>query len=163
MTAPAADRTPGRAGAWSGPPRWVPASALVLALAGLGVSVYLTVAHYTASVVLACPERGTVNCEKVTTSAQSEVLGVPVAVLGLAFFAVMAVLATPIAWRSASRGVRAVRMLGSAAGIAFVLYLIYTELFTLDAICLWCTAVHVLTFGLFVVTSLGTASGAEPA
>lgn len=163
MTAPATGGAADRAGTWAGPPRWVPASSLVLAVAGLAVSVYLTAAHYTASVVLACPNSGTVNCERVTTSPQSELLGIPVAVLGLAFFALMAGLTTPAAWRSPVRAVRAARVLGAVAGIAFVLYLVYTELFTLDAICLWCTAVHVLTFGLFVVTALGTASAAEPA
>ncbi len=42
--------------------------------------------------------------------------------------------------------------LGSVViGIIFVLYLIYTELVTLRAICLWCTSVHVVTFLLFVL------------
>jgi uncharacterized membrane protein len=36
-------------------------------------------------------------------------------------------------------------------GAAFVLYLIYTELFTLDAICPWCTSVHVITLLLFAL------------
>jgi uncharacterized membrane protein len=45
-----------------------------------------------------------------------------------------------------------------------VLYLVYTELFTLDALCLWCTAVHAITFLLFVVTLVGTMqAAAEPA
>ncbi len=43
-------------------------------------------------------------------------------------------------------------------GVGFVAYLVYTELFTLDAICLWCTAVHVITLGLFAVIALGTAA-----
>ncbi|MBO0808979.1 MAG: hypothetical protein J2P32_11850, partial [Actinobacteria bacterium] len=40
-------------------------------------------------------------------------------------------------------------------GIGFVIYLIYVELFVVNAICLWCTSVHVITFVLFclVVTS----------
>lgn len=40
-----------------------------------------------------------------------------------------------------------------------MLYLVYVELFRVDAICLWCTAVHVLTFLLFVVTLLGGSYG----
>jgi uncharacterized membrane protein len=39
-------------------------------------------------------------------------------------------------------------------GVVFVCYLIWAELFQIDAICLWCTVVHVLTlvlFGLVVV------------
>ncbi|HEX5494868.1 MAG TPA: vitamin K epoxide reductase family protein [Mycobacteriales bacterium] len=165
---PAAARTGSPAGVGSGtasgagPPRWVPVSGLVLALAGLAVSAYLTVAHYTATVTLACPNTGTINCERVTTSAESAILGVPVAVLGLVFFAGMVVLNTPAGWRSPRRWIRLVRALGALAGIGFVLYLVYTELFTLDAICLWCTGVHVLTFGLFVVTALGAAGWSGP-
>ena len=35
------------------PPRWTSPAALVLALIGLGVSTYLTIAHYGSSVALA--------------------------------------------------------------------------------------------------------------
>jgi uncharacterized membrane protein len=31
-----------------------------------------------------------------------------------------------------------------------VIYLVYAELFQINAICLWCTTVHVVTFALFV-------------
>lgn len=38
-----------------------------------------------------------------------------------------------------------------------MLYLVYVELFQVDAICLWCTAVHVLAFALFAVCLIGSA------
>ena len=41
----------------------------------------------------------------------------------------------------------------------FVLYLIYAELFSIGAICLWCTSVHVITFALFVLIVFGAAAG----
>jgi uncharacterized membrane protein len=133
-------------------PPWLRWTTLALAVAGLGVSVYLTITHYTTSVTLTCPARGLVNCEKVTTSPQSMLFGaVPLAVLGLAYFAVLAGLTTPRAWREPSlRWVRAGML---AAGVAFVLYLVYTELFTLDAICLWCTGIHVITIALFILVA----------
>jgi uncharacterized membrane protein len=31
------------------------------------------------------------------------------------------------------------------------LYLIYTKLFTLNAVCLWCTSVHIITILLFAL------------
>jgi uncharacterized membrane protein len=40
----------------------------------------------------------------------------------------------------------------------FVLYLVYTELITLNAICLWCTSVHVITFALFALVVFGYAA-----
>jgi uncharacterized membrane protein len=136
--------------------RWVRVAAPLLCLAGLGVSLYLTIAHYNAKVVLACPATGIVNCAKVTESPQSAILGVPVALLGLLYFAAITPLHLPAAWRSESGLVRRARVAAAVAGILMVLYLIYTELFTLDALCLWCTAVHGITFLLFVVTLVGT-------
>ena len=137
-------------------------AAPLLCLAGIGVAAYLTIAHYNAKLILACPETGIVNCAKVTESPQSAILGVPVALLGLLFFVVITPLHLPAAWRSESALLRRGRVGAAVAGILMVLYLVYTELFTLDALCLWCTAVHVITFLLFVVTLVGTTEGAEP-
>jgi hypothetical protein len=39
---------------------------LVFALAGLLISIYLTVEHYTTSALLACPQSATINRQKVT-------------------------------------------------------------------------------------------------
>ena len=124
----------------------------MLAVIGLVVSAYLTYAHYADADALACPDSATVNCAKVTTSSQSEVFGVlPVAVLGLAYFVGMLVLCLPVAWRSLGPLVHRLRLAGVGAGVAMVIYLVYAELFQIEAICLYCTAVHVVTVLLFVV------------
>ena len=78
----------------------------------------------------------------------------------LLYFAAVTPLHLPAAWRSSSALLRRGRVLAAVAGILMVLYLVYTELFTLDAICLWCTAVHVITFLLFAVTLIGTSETA---
>lgn len=135
---------------------WVPVAALLLSVAGVGVAGWLTIAHYTSASILACSSHGLVNCEQVTTSPESVIAGVPVAVLGLAWFLAMTALNTPRAWRSVSGPVHTARLAGSVAGMAFVLYLVYAELFRIGAICLWCTAVHVLTFCLFVLVVLSS-------
>ena len=132
-------------------------ASLVGALLGLAVSAYLTAEHFTTPTLLACPATAVVNCQRVTTSPQSEVLGIPVAVLGLAYFAVMAGLTLPAAWRSPSRDLRRTRLAAAAAGVAFAVYLIYVELFVVNAICLWCTAVHVIALAQFAVISFATA------
>ncbi|HEX7106934.1 MAG TPA: vitamin K epoxide reductase family protein [Acidothermaceae bacterium] len=138
-------------------PRWAPPIALILTLAGVGVAIYLTIAHYDTGVSLACSSKGAINCEKVTSSAQSEVFGIPVAVLGLAYFVGMLPLQLPAAWRSADPRIHWGRLAYTAAGILFVFYLIYAEAVIIKAICLWCTAVHVLTLLLFVLTGFATA------
>lgn len=133
------------------PPAWLWISTLALSLLALGVSVYLTIEHYTGSTTLAC-SASLGNCLKVTTSPESVVFGVfPVAVLGLAFYVFLTAITTPWAWRSSRPQIRWVRLCSVIVGIGFVMYLIYTELFTLDAICPWCTSVHVVTFVLFAL------------
>jgi uncharacterized membrane protein len=135
-------------------PTWLAPVTLVLAFAGTAVSAYLTYAHYASSAILACGGSGLVDCERVTTSAQSAVAGIPVAVLGLGWFVVTAALVSPPAWRSRSRWVRWARLADVAVGMAMVLWLVYAELFEIRAICLWCTVVHVIVFGLFVLVML---------
>jgi uncharacterized membrane protein len=144
-------------------PLWLQLTTLALSLGGLGVSLYLTIAHYATAATLACPETGVINCEKVTTSPQSVVFGIfPVAVLGLAFYVFMTVVNSPWAWRADWPGLRWARLGSLVAGVTFVLYLIYTELFTLDAICLWCTSVHVITFLLFAIVVPTVLAPSEP-
>jgi uncharacterized membrane protein len=142
------------------PPLWFQVVTWALAIAGLGVSTYLTIAHYTSSSILACSDKGLVNCGLVTTSPESKVFGIfPVAVLGLAFFVFMTAAVSPWGWRLKFPQLAWVRVASVVVGIGFVLYLVYTELFTLNAICLWCTSVHVLTFLLFVLIIGGAAAG----
>ena len=146
-----------------GPAPWLQITTLVLALAGLGVSIYLTIAHFTESALAGCSESGLVNCTKVTTSPQSYVFGIPVAVLGLAFFVFAVAIMSPWAWQSARREVHLVRMASMVVAIGFVLYLIYAELFTIGSICLYCTSVHAIMFLLFVLTAFAAAAwGLKP-
>lgn len=135
---------------------------LGLSVAGLAVSGYLTLVHYTTSVQLACTSTGIVNCEKVTTSAQSMLLGLPVALWGVAFFVVAGALCLPQAWRSDAQAVRVGRLVWVFLGVAMILRLLYAELFQIDAICLWCTAVHVITVALFVTVLIGEAVASSP-
>jgi len=155
-----------RAGTRYGAPLWLQLTALALSLAGLGVSIYLTVAHYTSSSILACSDNGLVNCAKVTTSPESIIFGIfPVAVLGLAFYVFMVAINTPWAWRSQLPAIWWARLGGIVVGMAFVLYLVYAEIIEIGNICLWCTSVHVITLLLFAVLVFGASlrSGARAA
>ena len=147
----------------SGPALWLQLTTFVLALAGLGVSIYLTIAHFTESTLAGCSESGLVNCTKVTTSPQSYVFGIPVAVLGLAFYLFAAAIMSPWAWQAARREIHLLRMASVVVAIGFVLYLIYAELFIIGSICLYCTSVHAITFVLFVLTMIAAAAwGLKP-
>jgi uncharacterized membrane protein len=87
----------------------------------------------------------------VTTSPQSEIVGIPVAMLGLVFFIPMIALCLPAAWRSADRRIHLARLLLAVTGVGMIIYLIIAELFIIKAICLWCSGVHLVTFILFVI------------
>lgn len=151
------DAAPGQ-----GFPRWPGLVGTAASAAGLAVATYLTYEHFTSSSTLACSDNGVVNCLKVTTSSYSSVAGIPVAVLGLVFFAVMLVLQLPPLWRRPERELRAGRLAWAVAGLCTVLYLLYAELFAIDAICLWCTAVHALTLLVFGTTVYATATYPPP-
>lgn len=131
-------------------------AALLIALAGLAVSLYLTVEHYAASKQLACPENSVINCAKVTSSSYAKVGPLPVALLGAVYFVAMTALSLPRAWRV--RRLDPVRIGAAAAGVGSVLWFLWVELFRLDAICLWCTAVHAATLALLAAV-LWTTSG----
>ena len=133
--------------------RWQPIVTTLLCLCGLGVATYLTITHYDTHLALACPKTTTFNCETVTTSAQSHILGIPVAVLGLLYFVPMLLLCLPVAWRSADRRIHLARLVLASIGVGTIIYLIIAELFLIKAICLWCTSVHLITFILFVIVA----------
>jgi uncharacterized membrane protein len=182
---PAGPASPPSASTWT--PAWIRWATLALSLIGLGLSIYLTVAHLAGAHVLACSNKGTVNCELVTPSPESEVFGIfPVAELGLAFYVGMTFLNLPWAWRPVwtwlpKRGPLSkpqvpqrlpvlawqLRLASVIVGVLFILYLVYTELITLRAICLWCTYVHITTFLLFAAlltqaTFWGSPAKAQP-
>lgn len=133
-----------------GPAPWRVGLALLLSLVGLGISTYLTIEHF-AKVPLSCPNTGVINCQKVTTSAESHFLGVPVALLGLGFYIVMTVMNLPWLWHSRDRRVHLARLVLISGGMAFALYLVAAELIIIGNICLWCTGVHLITFSLFIL------------
>jgi uncharacterized membrane protein len=136
-------------------PGWLGPTALIWCVLGLGVSVYLTYEHYTGSTTLACPANGAIDCARVTSSAWASILGIPVAPLGVLFFGVMLVLCRPALLRREDRRLDLARLGFCGVGLLTALYLLWAELFQVHAICLWCTAVHILTFLLFATLLIG--------
>jgi len=135
-------------------PNWVPRSSLAVCIAGLVIAGYLTLEHFTGATTFACPQIGTINCVKVTTSSYSNMVGVPVALLGLLYFGALTLMCLPAAWRSPLPFLRALRLGSVTAGLLLVLYLFWAELFRINAICLWCTAIHILTIALFTIVAI---------
>jgi uncharacterized membrane protein len=143
----------------AGPPLWFQVTTFAIALIGLGISIYETVAHYTGNNLAGCSRSGgAVNCTAVITSPQSMVFGViPVAILGLAFYVLAVPLMSPWGWRLRRREVGLLRLGSLIVGVGFVLYLIYAEIFQIRHICEYCTGVHAATFLLFCFTVVAVA------
>ncbi len=106
------------------------------------VSAYLTAIHYDEG-LLVC---GLSDCHTVQTSDYAEILGVPVALLGLGMYAaVLALVALRWARPGLTVAVTAATFGLALAGTIFAGYLTYVELFVLEAICQWCVVSAVLT------------------
>jgi uncharacterized membrane protein len=113
----------------------------VLAASGVIVSAYLLTIHWGwwQAVCL-----GVGDCESVNTSRYSELLRVPVALLGaLTYFAIIAACALIAQKIYADYALIAIFFL-AATGVAFSAYLTYIELFVLRALCPWCVLSAIL-------------------
>jgi uncharacterized membrane protein len=117
------------------------ASAL-LALAGAGVAGYLLWARESGSGLM-CATGG---CETVQSSQYAEVLGVPVALLGLACY--VALFMTALVPNANARVLHVVLAL---TGSIFSTYLLYVQLELIDAICSWCLVSDGIVSGLAVL------------
>jgi uncharacterized membrane protein len=129
--------------------------AVAAGVAGLGISIYLTAVHY-AGVPLACPSNGTISCEAVLSSPYAVIAGtaVPTSVAGIVWFGVSTLL-----W--ISRFSR-LQLVWSIAGLVTVLSLVFIEIVRVGAICIWCTAAHVLVVVIFLVALMRSTSTREP-
>lgn len=113
-----------------------------LALLGLAISIYLTWVHY-AGIEPVCT--GVSDCERVQSSEYAELLGIPVAVIGVAGYA--AILAS--LWAR----VELTALLAYLA-VAFSAYLTWAELFRIEAICQWCVASAIASLAIAVLATL---------
>jgi uncharacterized membrane protein len=124
---------------------------VLLALVGLLVATYLWL--YKIGVVgeLKC---GTGSCETVQASRYAELLGVPVALYGVAGYG--ALFAIGLAGLDPARALdpRLTRLLAAlaTAGFSFSMYLTAIELFVLHAVCRWCVASAVIMTAIWVLS-----------
>jgi len=111
---------------------WLPLASAVLASLGIALSTYLTIAHYDDG-LLVC---GLSDCATVQASDYAEILGVPVALLGLGMYASVFILVCLRQLRPALTLPAVAATFGLAlSGTIFAGYLTYVELFVLEAIC----------------------------
>ena len=125
--------------------------AALAALAGLFVSAYLWLYKLGVIGTLAC---GTGGCETVQLSPQSRFMGVEVAAIGFAGYALLLLLTMASLqprYANSTRLLMVIALLGGGA-VLFTLYLKYLELFVIHAICIWCVTSAVLLVVILVVS-----------
>jgi len=133
------------------PRRWAETVAALVALLGLGDSVYLTVHHYTAEPVPCSIVEG---CETVLTSWYAEAYGIPLALFGAAAYfvafslAVLAVYDNRTAWKLF--GVQSALMAG------FSVWLLYVQGMLIGAFCQFCLLSAATSFSLFLIFAISS-------
>jgi uncharacterized membrane protein len=119
--------------------------AIAISVVGIAIAGYLTYVRY-AGISPVCEIAH--GCEKVQSSAWSEVAGFPVAVLGLLGYAgILAVLLVP--GETAATAAAGMALIGAG----FSVYLTYREVFTIHATCIWCVASATLMVALAILTA----------
>ena len=124
----------------------------ILALLGVGISGYMSYIKLSNGVAV-CAGLG--SCEVVQNSRYSEILGVPIALLGLGCYTAIFVCwlwgRQPGAWM-ASEVPWALFGL-SFAGTLYSAYLTYLEIFVIHAVCLWCAGSAIVITLLCIFTA----------
>jgi vitamin-K-epoxide reductase (warfarin-sensitive) len=123
----------------------------ILAVAGIVISSVSLQRHYAKSASQFCDIGQKFNCDIVNRSEYSTLMGIPVAGIGVAGYALLLVLGT--VYRS--RAETPLRLLlASSAGLAFALYLTYVEGYILDTWCLLCLSSLAMITVITVLASL---------
>jgi uncharacterized membrane protein len=129
----------------------------LLALTGLGVSIYLAYVEIN-RVEAICGPVG--ECNIVQASPYARILGVPIAVLGILNYLLVMTLwlgrrCLPGVWAI----IPALGLLGlSLVGVLFSIYLTWLEIFVIRAVCLWCLSSAVITLILLFQVMPGPAA-----
>lgn len=110
---------------------------LVLSVIGFLDAAYLTVKHYTEVPSTFCNINSVLSCDTVTQSIYSEVLGVPVALMGGLFFLSGIIYFSYLL--KTNEPMRYGDTLGLyVAGLSYGVYLIYVQHFILQSYCIMC-------------------------
>jgi uncharacterized membrane protein len=116
-----------------------------LAFVGAGVAGYLLWARQTGAALI-CTTGG---CETVQSSQYAEVLGVPVALLGLACYVALAATAL-----LSSENARLLHIVLALAAAVFSSYLLYVQIELIGAVCSWCLLSDAIVSGLAILALL---------
>lgn len=127
---------------------WVRWFLLGASYAGFVIALYLTFVHYRGYV---SPCYVVSGCEQVQTSRFSEIMGVPVALLGVVYFAVMFYMGIALKARASARTTLAYKVLALVGALA-VIPLFLLQAISLRAFCSYCVATEAVMLSIWVVS-----------
>ena len=129
--------------------KWLYRASVALVVAGLLVSIYLTIYKLTSNEIMCL---GSGDCSTVNASRYSEVNGIPVAVIGAAGYAAILVVHALERQRGFFRTNGPLLIFGMAlTGFLFTVYLIYVEAVLIKAFCPFCIASQVAMTMIFII------------
>lgn len=128
---------------------------IILSIVGLAISSVSLVNHYSTSKSSYCSFGDNFNCDIVNRSIYSQVSGIPVALIGMIGYIVLALLSWLTRRGNDQRGFI---VAGALAGLGFSLYLTYVEKYILATWCILCLSslaviVLIAIFALFAMRS----------
>jgi uncharacterized membrane protein len=130
--------------------KWLYRISIALALLGLAVSIYMTIFKLTDNARMCLGNGG---CSKVNSSAYSEVYGIPVAVVGIGGYAVIAALVFMEDRNKFLKRNGTMLVFGlTLIGFFFTLYLVYVELALIKALCPFCVTSQITMTILFILS-----------
>lgn len=124
-------------------------SVIIVAFLGFLDSLYLTLLHFINRVPPCSILEG---CETVTSSAYAAIGPIPVALLGVLYYAFF-VIAGLVSFHKRTSAPLSLALFAAPLGMLFTIYLIVLQLFIIDAICIYCMASALtssLLFGIWL-------------
>jgi len=122
----------------------------IAAFAAIGATamLYLVYVHYKPSGSAFCDFGDGFSCEIVNKSVYADIFGVPISVIGLAYFVVIGVLSRRDLFAKYVEEIQAL----TVASLVFGLYLTWIEVYLLGSICVFCELAKVMMIAVAVTT-----------
>jgi uncharacterized membrane protein len=124
---------------------------LISSFLGFIDATYLTIIHYN-NVVPPCTI--THGCERVLTSKFATIYGVPLSMLGVAYFFVSIILNVLTFQHLKNVFMRRIFMIFNFSGVIAAFVFLYLQFITLKAVCQYCLIVELILFLLFYFSVL---------
>lgn len=120
----------------------------IFSLLGFAVSAFLLY-EYSLSGPMLCPTGA--GCDIVRNSPYSNFFGIPIPILGIGFYLMMAALSVVHSHDLPTKLIKKLQFLLVLAGVGFGVYLTYLEAFVIGAFCFWCVVSFIISLVILLL------------